>query len=291
MKCKEVKELLLSYLDNEVTPEERGAIEAHLPSCFGCREELEALASTQRELRQAFEVITARASPSPYAWTALKQRLMREEQCRIPVLDSARSRIKERIDGLRSRPVWQVMLARALAVAVIVGLCLTIPLLLRQSLEVRAESIAMEDPGVQVLLAEKGFLQPSMVNAIAVRSNKGNIYYVYLTSPNDDTQIGTVTVDIKEGIVTKVGLTEVTGEYSWLSGSSEGITMEAVIEVARGDPRVREILDAGATIRAISFLSSVYDGEIVALELRLGEESWLVKIDWTEGRVTSILER
>ena len=291
MKCKEVNQLLLSYLDNEVSPKEQRAIKAHLSACPSCREELEALASTQRELRQAFKTITARVSPSPYTWAIIKQQLLGEERRTVPILDLAKSKIRDGMERLMSRPVWQVALARALAVALIVGLCLTVPLLLRHSPEVRAESIAMEDSGVQVLLAEKGFLQPSMVNAIAVKSDKGNIYHVYLMSPKDDTQIGTVTVDIKEGMVIKIVLLQDTEEYIRPPASTEVITTEAIFEVARGDPEVREILDAGATIKGISFLSSVHEGEIVALELRLGEKSWLVRIDWIEGEVTSVLER
>ena len=291
MGCKEVKELLLSYLDNEAPPKERGAIEAHLSACPRCREELEALASVQRELRQAFKEITARASPSPHAWASIKQHLEREERRRVPILDLAKLRMKGGMEGLRSRPAWQKAIASALAAALIVGLCLTIPLLLSQSPEALAESVAMEDPGGQLLLAEKGFFQPSLVNATAVKSDKGNIYHVHLMSSRDDTPIGTVTVDIKEGMVTKIGLTKDTEEYVQPPGLTGVVNTEAVIEVAQGDPRVREILDAGAKVRGVSFLFSTYQGEIVALELCLGGKSWLVKIDWAEGEVTSVLER
>jgi anti-sigma-K factor RskA len=290
--CKKVKELLLSYLDNEVTSEERGTIEAHLSACLGCREELEALASVQKELRQAFKDITARASPSLLAWATIKQQLEREEHCRVSVLDLAKSKIEDGLEGLKSRrPVWRVALVTALAVALAFGLYLAVPLLLRQSAEARAESIAMENPGVQVLLVERGFSQPSMVNANAVRSDKGNIYYVYLINAKDDASIGTVTVDVEEGMVTKIGLTEGTEEYIQSPTLPEAITIEAVIEVARRNPEVREILDAGATIGEVSSLSSASEGEVVALELRLGEKSWLLKIDWTQGEVTSVLER
>ena len=44
MNCNKVKQLLLSYLDNELSPLEIVSIEDHLSACLGCREELEALA-------------------------------------------------------------------------------------------------------------------------------------------------------------------------------------------------------------------------------------------------------
>jgi predicted anti-sigma-YlaC factor YlaD len=40
MNCEKVNQLLLSYLDNEVRPEEKEAIQAHLSVCNGCREDL-----------------------------------------------------------------------------------------------------------------------------------------------------------------------------------------------------------------------------------------------------------
>ena len=290
MECKEVKELLLGYLDNEVNPEGRGAIEAHLSTCLSCREEMEALASVQRELRQAFKEITARAPP-PHAWVSIKEHLEREEHRRIPILDLVKLKMGDGLERLRSRPAWQKALARVLTVALIIGLCLTIPLLLSQSPEALAKSIAMEDPGVQVLLAERGFSQPSMVNAVTVKSDKANIYYVYLMSPKDEALIGTVAVDIKEGMVTKIGLTKDTEEYVQPPGPTGVISMEDIIAIARGDPTVQDILDAGAEVGAVSYFFSTHQGEMVALELRLGEKSWLVKIDWTEGEVTSVLER
>lgn len=133
MNCKEVNQSLLSYLDNEVSPEEREAIEAHLSACSGCREEMEALTKTQRELRQALESMTAGVSPSPNALANIEQRLAVEERRGAGILNKGIAKLKDGIRKLQSpRPVWQTALASALSVALIFGLCLTIPLLLRQ---------------------------------------------------------------------------------------------------------------------------------------------------------------
>lgn len=52
MKCQEVNELLVAYLDNEVTPSERTLIQAHLAGCDACQEELAALSALQSRVSQ-----------------------------------------------------------------------------------------------------------------------------------------------------------------------------------------------------------------------------------------------
>jgi len=210
---------------------------------------------------------------------------------RVPLLDLAKSRIREGIEGLRSRPVWQKALAGALAVALIVGLCLTIPALLGQSPVALAEELAMEDPGVQVLLMEKDF-DPSNMHRVAVKADGGSIYYVYLMNPKDDALIGIVTVDIQERMVTKIGLIEGDLEEEYVQPLRPmGLAiMKDIIEVARSDTGVWRLLYAGAKVGRISYLSSP-QRQVVCLELQSGKKIWLVKIDPTEGEVISIFER
>jgi len=54
MKCEAIADLLVAYLEGEVTSEERGRVDAHLSVCQHCRKELAAMSSIQ-----------ARASSSP----------------------------------------------------------------------------------------------------------------------------------------------------------------------------------------------------------------------------------
>lgn len=204
---------------------------------------------------------------------------------RIPLLDLAKSRIRGGIEGLRSRPVWQKALASSLAVALIVGLCLAIPLLLRQSPVALAEELAVEDPGVQVLLAEKGF-DPSNMHRVAEKADGGNIYHVYFIDPTDNALIGTVTVDMEQRMVTKIGLIESSEQF----GLVTGVSKEDVVQIARRNHMVRRILDKWAEVGRMSCLSSP-QRKVVALELRLGQKRWLVKIDLLEGEVISIFER
>lgn len=119
MKCKECNQLLVSYLDNEVSPKEREAIQAHLAVCSSCSAELEALANTLGELRQGLEEVAAGASASPGAWGNIKQRIAEEEHAKAPLLDLRGLWRDLKNTKLRSAATWEratvsVMLVGAL---------------------------------------------------------------------------------------------------------------------------------------------------------------------------------
>jgi anti-sigma factor ChrR (cupin superfamily) len=78
MKCREVNELLVAYLDGEVTPSEQTLIQAHLAGCDVCRKELAALSATQSRVSRSLQVRAAQAAPSPQAWSRLQARLAKE---------------------------------------------------------------------------------------------------------------------------------------------------------------------------------------------------------------------
>jgi len=75
MNCKEICELLTAYLDGEVTPEEKGYVEAHLPGCPQCRAELETLSATQSSLRGVLKSMADEVSPPTQAWDRVRARL------------------------------------------------------------------------------------------------------------------------------------------------------------------------------------------------------------------------
>lgn len=77
MKCQEVNELLVTYLDGEVTPSERTLIQIHLAGCDFCQKEVAALSATQSRISQSLQVRAAQAAPSPQAWSRLQARLAR----------------------------------------------------------------------------------------------------------------------------------------------------------------------------------------------------------------------
>ena len=73
MNCDVVSELFAAYLDNELTPEERSRVEAHLSGCSRCGEELKVLGNTQNNLRLALKSTVETIEPSPQAWDVVRE--------------------------------------------------------------------------------------------------------------------------------------------------------------------------------------------------------------------------
>ncbi len=73
MNCATADGLLAAYLDGELTPETKGQVQAHLSTCERCQKEIEALAATQYELRQALKSTADSVSPPSQAWDELEQ--------------------------------------------------------------------------------------------------------------------------------------------------------------------------------------------------------------------------
>ncbi|HIC94068.1 MAG TPA: hypothetical protein EYP09_07450, partial [Anaerolineae bacterium] len=78
MNCREVKELLVAYLDGEVTPSERTLIQAHLAGCDACQRELAALSAARSRVSRSLRMRAAQRVPPPQAWDRLQARLARE---------------------------------------------------------------------------------------------------------------------------------------------------------------------------------------------------------------------
>ena len=153
MDCKDIGELLISYLDGELSEEQRKIVELHLSACHSCRKELEDLSLCQNQLRQSFAAVASKA-PSPQVWARLQQRLVAEGQPSVAVFNRAKSKLGRKVSaargGLSSRPpAWKPALVGALVVALIAGLALTIPSHFGQSQEVLAAEIAQNDPQVR----------------------------------------------------------------------------------------------------------------------------------------------
>jgi len=80
MDCKNIRELLVAYLDGEATPEQRERVQLHLSDCPACRQEREALTSTQQHLRQALRMRATDIVPSTQVWTKIQERVNSAQQ-------------------------------------------------------------------------------------------------------------------------------------------------------------------------------------------------------------------
>jgi len=108
MNCKEIHELLVAYLDGEITPEERAYIEAHLSGCSQCHAELEALSATQNDLRGMLKSMADQVSPPVEAWDRIRQR----------------AGIKDKIDQLAPKRLFSAWITVPLSIfllAILVG--------------------------------------------------------------------------------------------------------------------------------------------------------------------------
>jgi hypothetical protein len=119
MKCREVKEALVAYLDGEVMPSERTLIEAHLAGCESCERELSALASSRSQVAGSLKTMAGQAGPSPQAWTQLQASLAKEAP-RAELAGHAK-----RKGGRSMKLRWRIALGSAcalvLAAAVVAG--------------------------------------------------------------------------------------------------------------------------------------------------------------------------
>ncbi|MCL0057607.1 Hsp20 family protein [Dehalococcoidales bacterium] len=271
MNCKDISKLFTAYLDGEVTSEEQEQIQAHLSACQHCGEELEALATTQNSLRHALKVTAAGATPSPQAWAGLQQRLEAEEQPRVTIWGLAKSKVKGGIDimiqglirGLTSRqPVWKSVIAGVLAVALIAGLVIALPLLTRQSPEALAADIAKNSPQVQAAL---GSGEVEVLRVITVDDKALVILYREETG-----QHVLARVDLETAEVTEIAVVSMPTELTEAE-------KEEAVAIAKADPSIKELLDQGASIDRVTlarFLTlGIHPDEILLDEVVLDEET------------------
>src|SRR5215510_11602454 len=80
MNCERVQMLLVLYLDGEVTPSECTLIQAHLPHCTVCQQELSLLSTARGRVRSMLQRRAVHAVPSQEAWNRLEAKLTEAEQ-------------------------------------------------------------------------------------------------------------------------------------------------------------------------------------------------------------------
>ena len=88
MECKQIKDKLVRFLDNEVSDEIRGAIQAHLDNCSECSKELESLRNV-KDLCQHWTDV----SPSRSWGTELKRKLAKAQRQPMTELEILRSAV------------------------------------------------------------------------------------------------------------------------------------------------------------------------------------------------------
>ena len=211
-----------------------------------------------------------------------------KRQRRSTILGLAKSKIKGgkeiMIRGLVSRqPVWKPVLASALTIALIIGLTIVLPSLNGQSSEALAAEIAENSPQVKAALGDE---EVQVVKVITIIDDKGTVIC------QGELGIITAEVDLKTKEVEIVLMPELTEAEK-----------EEAINIAKADPRVKELLDQGASIGevfpiyAFGTMTNLETGEteelsetMTLVRIELGERSWAAHIDLTEGKVVRLIE-
>jgi len=219
-----------------------------------------------------------------------------KRQREVTILELAKSKVKGGIDtmirGLVSRqPVWKTAVVSMLALVLVVGLSLTIPSLSAESVYAQAAEIAKNSPQVRAALGD-GEVQ--VVKVIKLVDDKGTVICEGTMG-----RLVTAEVDLKTKEVTGV---KVAIEIVDMPELTEADEAEA-INIAKADPRVKELLDQGASIGKVlpmysfGMRTDTETGELVELSgmlvrvvIELGEKSWIVHVDLDEGKVVRLIE-
>ena len=223
-----------------------------------------------------------------------------QEQPKVGVFSQAKSRMEGGINMLKRliswRPVWKPALVGALVIALIAGLTLIIPPHAGQSPEVLAMEIAMNSPEVKAVFGE----------------GEIRIMDLFVVGDNREAMVicGTAT---RPPVAAKVDLkakkvTDVVGVS--VPKLSEAERKEA-INIAKADPKVKELLDKRATISEVypATLSSITrlkftsvsssgtsEGygldatKMACVAIELGDESWGVLVNFDSKKVDRILK-
>ncbi|MCL0091570.1 hypothetical protein M1N57_01715, partial [Dehalococcoidales bacterium] len=174
-----------------------------------------------------------------------------------------------------------------LAVALIAGLAIALPLLTKQSPEALAAEIARNSPEVQAALGSE---EVKVLKVLTVVDQKGTVLI--------GAEMGYVTAEVN--LDTKKVTEVVHVPVPELTAADE----QKAINIAKADPKLQELLKQGATIsrvllsHAISLREALDpDGEIhregvvepmAAVYLKLGEEKWYALIYLTTEEMLRI---
>jgi len=116
MNCREVRESLVAYLDDEVTPAERAQMQEHLAGCAACQQAFSQAWQLESRVRRALRAAAAQAEAPAGAWADL--------QARLAVQPHAASALNPGliVRKLARRPLAATALALLVLAASVVGL-------------------------------------------------------------------------------------------------------------------------------------------------------------------------
>jgi len=118
MNCRETNDLLVDYLNKEVTPSQSRMVQAHLSECAACRRDLDALSALEDRVRRSLHGQAAQAVPSPEAWPRLQAALAGKNRSVVQSIQSLFT------GGTLMR---KLVLSSLLALALVFGVVIAVP--------------------------------------------------------------------------------------------------------------------------------------------------------------------
>ena len=142
------------------------------------------------------------------------------------------------IKGLISRqPVWKTVTVGVLALALILGLSLTMPALASKSAYAQAAEIVQNSPEMQAALGMDENVQ--LIEMLNVVNDRGTVI------AKGEMGIASAEVDLK---------TREISEITILMDEQDEESKQKAIDIAMADPEVKELIDSGATIGDVSIM-------------------------------------
>ena len=289
MRCKEFHELIIDYLDDRVTLDERKRIESHLSTCPQCSEELASAIGTHDRITKAAQALSDKITPSPDIWLSIKSQLPVEGRTADTSWEMAKSEFQRRkeiaMKALFSKqPVWKLAAINGFVIiALVLGLTLGLPSSTIQTAYAQVEQIARDSQQVQDALGG----EVVSVEAIRLQDNIGTAVCSGATGG-----MAAVTIDIGNKSVTDVSPLDLTQDEE-----------QRAIDIAMNDSRVADLVDQGAVI------GDIYPGytlgygpqgatvEILprimitaSFDLTLGDQEWDVTVNLDEEKVQGFSE-
>jgi hypothetical protein len=276
MKCRDVQDKLLFYLDHELNPETSQVTETHLANCSECRRKLELIDKTRKQLQQGFQEINRQTAPS-WLWMELKQQLTAKNSGQSSGIRKIVTRARSLV---LSKPRWRPVLIVTLILVLILSAFLFPPRLLGPSPEVMAKNIAEESPEVKALAGGQPVVESTRV--------AGTLVYVLSKGPSGESSLAYV--DLKNQMITRI--------YRLPLPAFSSEDLARITDTAAADPTVRLLLDNGGTIDNIVPISALFgldliDGQpaiwtesvLAGVIIKTGNQTWMAKVDLIGNRV------
>ncbi|MFA5628705.1 MAG: zf-HC2 domain-containing protein [Dehalococcoidales bacterium] len=233
MKCNDVKKLIPAFIDGEVDDKERAEITEHLSACQSCSNEMTLASEFILKLHNTSIAITNENNPPSNSWSALQQRIIREEnkKSKQGIADTIRKLIDSIFPTKNIRLTLRATTIIGLSLLLSLGLLFTVPTFLQQDYKALAADISLNAPAVQNIINEKEITTVSKY-AIGKADDRGHMFVV-LVGDDDYILISEVNIETEE----VVRLYEI---------ELDDHTKQAIIDIAATDSGIQNFIEQGA---------------------------------------------